>query len=162
MANDHGADYDVGHDGFRDGFDDDDDYVEYMLSPARSASPQRLRDVRPTPARAEDDQTEPLPVHAEHPRPAPAETWHSAPVESWRSLLDDPAPEIEPIGFAHNGFHVDDEQRLRPIEEFSPPPKRSRHQLHENRTDSPRPRNRHYRADPDDTADYGRQSFRDQ
>jgi EmrB/QacA subfamily drug resistance transporter len=161
-ANDDGADYHVGHDGFRDGFDDDDDYVEYVLSPARTASPERLRDVRPTPARAEDDETEPLPVHAEHPRPAPAETWHSAPVESWRSLLDDPAPEVETIGFAHNGFHVDDEQRFRPIEEFSPPPKRSRHQRHEYRTDSPRPRNRHYRADPDDTADYGRQSFRDQ
>ncbi|MGH3967381.1 MAG: MFS transporter, partial [Mycobacterium sp.] len=36
------------------------------------------------------------------------------------------------IGFAHNGFHVDDEQR-----------------------------NRHYLGDPDDAADYGRHSFRD-
>ncbi len=160
---------DVGHDdafqGFRDGFDDDDDYVEYMLSPARAASPERLRGVRPTQARAEDDETEPLPVHAEHPRPAPAETWHGAPVESWQSLLDDPAPapEVEPIGFAHNGFHVDDELRFRSIEEVSPPPaKPSRDERQENRSESPRPRNRHYRADPDDTADYGRHSFRDQ
>ena len=31
----------IGHDdGFRDGFDDDDDYVEYTLSPARTASPE--------------------------------------------------------------------------------------------------------------------------
>jgi len=167
IANDHGVGHLVGHDdafqGFRDGFDDDDDYVEYTLSPARTASPDRSHAVRPTQARVQDDETEPLPVHTEHPRPAPAEMWHSAPVESWRSLLDDPAPEVEPIRFAHNGFHVDDEQHFRPIEEFSPPPlKPSRHERHEDRSESPRPRNRHYRADPDDTVDYGRQSFRDQ
>jgi EmrB/QacA subfamily drug resistance transporter len=167
IANDHGAGYLVGLDdafqGFGDGFDDDDDYVEYTLPPAGTAAPERLRDVRPAEARAQDDETEPLPVHVEHPRPAPAETWHSAPVESWRSLLDDPAPEVEPIGFAHNGFHIDDEQRFRPIEEFSPPPpKPSRHERHEDRSESLRPRNRHYRVDPDDTADYGRQLFRDQ
>ena len=68
----------VGHDdGFRDGFDDDDDYVEYTLSPARTASPERPRDVGPARARADEGKTEPLPVYAEHPRPAPAETWHS-------------------------------------------------------------------------------------
>ena len=125
ISGDQRAGYLVGHDdafqGFREGFDDDDDYVEYTLSPARNASPERPRAVGPTRPRADDDKTEPLPLHTEHPRPAPAESWHSAPVESWRSLLDDPAPasEVEPIGFAHNGFHVDDEQRFRPIEEFS-------------------------------------------
>jgi hypothetical protein len=72
-----------------------------------------------------------------------------------------PVPEIEPIGFAHNGFHVDDEQRFRPIEEFSPPPTPSRHQLHQEGSESQRARNRHYRVDPDDTADYGRHPFRD-
>jgi len=121
--------------GFRDGFDDDDDYVEYTLTPAR--------------ARVDEGNTEPLPVHAEHPRPAPADTWHTGPIESWRSLLDDDpvsASDDDPIGFAHNGFHVDDEPRFRPIEEFSPPPKPSR------------PRNRHYRADPDDSAGQGRHS----
>ncbi len=151
-------------DGFRDGVDDDDDYVEYTLSPARSAPPGRSRDVQPTRVYADDDNTEPLLVHAEHPRPAPAETWHTAPIESLHSLLDDdpPVSEVELIGFAHNGFHVDQEQRLRPIEEFSPPPTPSRHKLHEDRSESPRPRNRHHRADPDDTAGYGRHSFRDQ
>jgi EmrB/QacA subfamily drug resistance transporter len=126
-----------GFEGFRDGFDDDDDYVEYTLPPARAAAPER-GGVRPARVRIDEGNTEPLPVHAEHPRPAPADTWHTGPIESWRSLLDEDEPESEdePIGFAHNGFHVDDEQRFRPIAEFSPPPSR--------------PRNRHRRADPDD------------
>jgi hypothetical protein len=106
-------------DGFRDGFDDDDDYVEYTLSPARRA-PSRAAS-GPAREQVPEPRTEPLTVRIEHPRPAPAENWHSAPVESWRSLLDetDSAPEAEPIGFAHNGLHVDDEQRFRPVEEFS-------------------------------------------
>ena len=211
ISGDQRAGYLVGHDdafqGFREGFDDDDDYVEYTLSPARNASPERPRAVGPTRPRADDDKTEPLPLHTEHPRPAPAESWHSAPVESWRSLLDDPAPASEtgPIGFAHNGFHVDDEQRFRPIEEFSArqhtsgmpgerdrksfddadtygetggrephsgpaaprgehrsgyrPP--SRHERRDGSSERDAPPNRHYRSDPDDTADYGRHSFRD-
>jgi EmrB/QacA subfamily drug resistance transporter len=135
-------------DGFRDGFDDDDDYVEYVLSPARDASPAH-RDVLPARVRVDEGNTEPLPVHAQHPRPAPAETWHTGPIESWRSLLDDdePVSEDESIGSAHNGFHVDDEQRFRPLEEFSPPPNPSR------------PRNRHHRADPDDSAGRGRYPY---
>jgi EmrB/QacA subfamily drug resistance transporter len=149
ISDDHLSASLVGHDdGFRDGFDDDDDYVEYTLSPARSASPER-RDVRPGRARVDEGNTEPLPVHAEHLRPAPADTWHTGPIESWRSLLDDdePVSEDELIGFAHNGFHVDDEQRFRPMEEFSPPPK-------------PSPtRNRHHRANPDDAPGRGRHSY---
>jgi EmrB/QacA subfamily drug resistance transporter len=144
----------VGHDeafqGFGDGFDDDDDYVEYTLPPVR--------------ADVDDGNTDPLPVRIGYPQPAPAEAWHSAPVESWRDLLDDdpaPVPEVEPIGFAHNGFHVDDEQSFWPIEEFSPPPTSSSHELHQDRSETPRARNRHYRPDPADTADYGRHSFRD-
>jgi hypothetical protein len=135
--------------GFRDGFDDDDDYVEYTLPPVRADQPERSRDVRPARARIDEGSTQPLPVHAEHPRPAPADTWHTGPIESWRSLLDEdePVSEDELVGFAHNGFHVDDEQRFRPIEEFSPPPKPSR------------PRNRHHRADPDEPAGQGRHSY---
>jgi hypothetical protein len=134
-----------GFEGFRDGFDDDDDYVEYTLPRMRADLPERSRDVRTARGRVDDGTTEPLPVHAEPPRPAPADTWHTGPIESWRSLLDEdePVPEDEPIGFAHNGFHVDDEQRFRPIEEFSPPPNPSRHR----------------RADPDDTAGQGRHSY---
>jgi EmrB/QacA subfamily drug resistance transporter len=106
-------------DGFRDGFDDDDDYVEYTLSPGPTA-PRSRAVARPARGQVHEPRTEPLTVRIEHPRPAPAESWQSAPVESWRSLLDetDSAPEDEPIGFAHNGFHVDDEQRFRPVEEF--------------------------------------------
>jgi hypothetical protein len=112
--------FDSGPDGFRDGFDDDDDYVEYTLSPAPTAPPSRAAN-RPGRRQALEPRTEPLTVRIEHPRPAPAENWHSSPVESWRSLLEetDSMPD-EPIGFAHNGFHVDDEQRFRPVEEFSP------------------------------------------
>ena len=108
-------------DGFRDGFDDDDDYVEYTLSPARTAPPSRAV-ARPARGQVHEPRTEPLTVRIEHRRPAPAENWHSSPVESWRSLLDetDSASEDEPIRFAHNGFHVDDEQCFRPVEEFSP------------------------------------------
>jgi hypothetical protein len=111
-------------DGFRDGFDDDDDYVEYTLSPARRA-PSRAAS-GPAREQVPEPRTEPLTVRIEHPRPAPAENWHSAPVESWRSLLDetDSSPEDEPIGFAHNGFQADDEQRFRPVEEFSAPDQR--------------------------------------
>ncbi|MGB6764320.1 MAG: hypothetical protein WBE66_17945, partial [Mycobacterium sp.] len=118
-----------------------------------------------------------------------------------------------------NGFHVDDEQRFRPIEEFPPPDYRSgnyvdydepffddidtygggdrasrsgaatppgqyrngfhrtsRHEFSEDALEPPRPhrhgdrlrhrpseteasRNRHHRADPDDTGGYGRHSF---
>ncbi len=113
--------FDSGFDGFRDGFDDDDDYVEYTLSPAPAAPPSRAAS-RPARGQVHEPRTEPLTVRIEHPRPAPAENWRSAPAESWHSLLDDadPVTEVEPIGFVHNGFHVDDEQRFRPVEEFLP------------------------------------------
>jgi hypothetical protein len=114
-------------DRFREAFDDDDHYVEFMLSPARIDP----HDVQPTRAHVDDDYTEPLPTSQ---------------VESWRDLLDDD-PESQSIGFAHNGFHVDDEQRFRPVQEFRP--------------DSPRAGNRRYRAEPDDIGGYGRHSFPD-
>jgi EmrB/QacA subfamily drug resistance transporter len=70
-------------DGYRDGFDDDDDYVEYTLSPPR---PPRAA----TPTRREERR-----------RPTPA--------ESWRSQLDDmtTTTEIERVVDAHNGSHAD-------------------------------------------------------
>jgi hypothetical protein len=112
--------FDSGPDGFRDGFDDDDDYVEYTLAPAPMAPPSRAAS-RPARRQVPEPRTEPLTFRIEHPRPAPAESWHSSPVESWRSLLEETeSMPDEPIGFAHNGFHVDDEQRFRPVDEFSP------------------------------------------
>ncbi len=106
FSKDGGGGFLAGHDeSFRDGFDDDDDYVEYTLSPASAVARRPSRDVEPTQAYASQDDTDPVLMYAEHARPAPAEAWHSSP---------------EPIGFAHNGFQLDDEQRFRPIEEFSP------------------------------------------
>ncbi len=57
--------------------------------------------------------------------------------ESGRSLFDfladvpPPKPSVEPIGFAHNGFHVDEEQRFQPLSrvearEEPPPPSETR------------------------------------
>jgi EmrB/QacA subfamily drug resistance transporter len=76
-------------------FDDDDDYVEYVIA----------WDEPPTAARADDGITEPLPR---------TDTWRRIFDEL---LADDPPakPRAEPIGFAHNGFHVDDEERFRPV-----------------------------------------------
>lgn len=206
-----------------DSYDDDDDYVEYTLSRAPSASREPARGVKLTQTCADEDDTEPLTAHAEHPRVPPAEMPDSSSVESSRSLLDEPITlsEIRSISFAHNGFHVDDEQRFRPIEQFAPqtvelgrsddsdeqffddietydgpgdcashpggtalqgercsgdqrPP---RHELTDDPPESPNahhhagrvrhrlseskpPPNRHYRVNPDDTANYGRHSLR--
>ncbi len=70
----------------------------------------------------------------------------------WRSILDDllsdmPAPPTwapEPIGFSHNGFHVDHEQHFQ-----VPPP-----------VAEPSSRGRHARRDDDDSGTYGRHSMR--
>jgi MFS family permease len=116
------ADAGVRADGYEDdGYDDDDEYVEYTLPRVPIASPEPTHD-KPTQIRADGDVTKPLAARAEHTRAAPAEMSDSSPVESSRSLLDEPATtsDVEPIGFAHNGFHVDDERRFRPIEEFAP------------------------------------------
>jgi hypothetical protein len=119
--------FESGLDGFRDGFDDDDDYVEYTLSPAPAEAPRLSRAATPVRRPAFEPETEPLATHKEHPRPAPVENWRTAPVESWRSLLDDVLPdhvtttaELEPITGTHNGFHVEEEQRFHPVEEFPP------------------------------------------
>ncbi|MGH3530503.1 MAG: MFS transporter, partial [Mycobacterium sp.] len=218
-------DVDEFDDGHGDGHDDDDDYVELTLARPAEAAPKRARNVGRTEMVADEDDTEPLAARVEHPPEVPAETWHSSPAESRHSLLDKPTStsDAEPIGFVHNGFHVDDEQHFRPIAEFSPRSaepgvpgtgdehrvfddidhtygasdrvshagsaaqlgdyrreyqRPSRHELQDDPLASPPanhyggsvgpqfsenepPRNRHYRADPDDTADYGRHSFRD-
>ncbi len=125
----------------------------------------------------------------------PVESWHSllddktrepateppapeSPREPPRSILDELLsdipplkPKTEPIGFAHNGFHVDEEQRFQPLP--PPAPKATRPSRHERSA-------RHYRAenaperrpfwfesngrhsrddDPDDASSYGRHSM---
>ncbi|MCV7257448.1 MFS transporter [Mycobacterium shimoidei] len=120
--------------------DDFDDYLEYLVP--------RPPEARPEPVEVNESDTQPLRTR-------------QAPVE--HAPVDPPKP--EPIGFAHNGFHVDDEQRFRPLTEFASeyrngyerPP---RHGLHGQASPPPR-RNRHYRPDPDESAGYGRHSFRD-
>jgi EmrB/QacA subfamily drug resistance transporter len=126
----------------------------------------------PAPARAREPAPPPAPAPAREPAPA-----SEPPHEAWRSILDELVPPVtpkvekdEPIGFAHNGFHVDDEQRFQPLPPPAPQPprpsrheRRSRHYLPENQPqkrpfwfESP---GRHSRdEDPDDATRYGRHS----
>jgi EmrB/QacA subfamily drug resistance transporter len=108
IVRDHNVDYAA------DGYvDDDDGYVEFAVLRESETEPEAEPDVR-----FGEGDTAPLPTRVEHPRPAPAEAWHSAPVEAWHSLLDDEPKRgsaAEPIGFAHNGFHVDEPEVLRPV-----------------------------------------------
>ena len=86
-----------------------------------------------------EDDTEPLAARHEHVLTPPADAWHDEPVEAWHSLLDGerratpvrgrtdffadvppPKPRVEPIGFAHNGFHVDEHARFQPLSRFEP------------------------------------------
>ena len=125
---------------------DDDDYLEYTIAwdePAPVAAPVRViddeGDTEPmrtraghllhapaTPWHYEEpaarDPEPPPPAPEPEPPPPPPEP----PREPWRSILDEllgdmPAkPAVEPIGFAHNGFHVDDEQRFEPLRRPDP------------------------------------------
>jgi len=162
--------------------------------PIRQAVVQPVVQAEPV-VPADDTVTEPLQSRADHLLHAPAEPWHSAPVESWRHLPPDDEPEepeadreswrgildqllsdgppvkpkTEPIGFAHNGFHVDDEDRVQPLPPPAPePPRPSRHERpsrHNLPEDQPQKRpfwfesnGRHSRDDPDDAPRYGRHS----
>jgi MFS family permease len=81
-------------------FEDDDDYAEFVVS-----APQPLPD---------DSDTEPLATRTDPTRGEPVELWPKPPVETLhRDRLDTwHRPSVEPIGFAHNGFHVDRENRF--------------------------------------------------
>jgi hypothetical protein len=126
---------------------------------------------------------------------APVESWHSlledapetrAPVpsapepepprEAWRGILDELLgdvppikPKAEPIGFAHNGFHVDEEQPFKPLPPVAPeeatPSRHGRAARHYLPEEQPEKRpfwfesdGRHSREDPDDASSYGRHS----
>jgi EmrB/QacA subfamily drug resistance transporter len=197
-------------------FVDDDEYLEYTVSwdepePATQAqSVVQADDSVTEPMRSRADHVLHAPAEPWH--SAPVESWHSLledepiepiepeppepapepPREAWRSILDEllgdlPAkPTVEPIGFAHNGFHVDEEQRFQPLP--PPAPERatpSRHERatpsrHERATPSRRERparhflpeeqlekrpfwfesdGRHSREGPDDASTYGRHSM---
>ncbi|MCW2690704.1 MAG: drug resistance transporter, EmrB/QacA subfamily [Mycobacterium sp.] len=66
---------------------------------------------------------ESTPPRAEPWRSEQVQSWRSEKIEPWHSLFDDLPPKrtVEPIGFAHNGFHVDSEERFRPVSDFGPP-----------------------------------------
>ncbi|BBZ21092.1 MFS transporter [Mycolicibacterium gadium] len=154
-----------------DGFAvDHDEYVEYTVSwddlePGTTGRPAAASDPEPA--------TEPMASRPQHVLHAPADLWHDEPVESWRHVTDEypavveetppaaqdildflraentSAPKVEPIGFAHNGFHVDERERSR----------------HRARDEEPEPRTfwfesngRHARDDPDDRSRHGRHS----
>jgi EmrB/QacA subfamily drug resistance transporter len=81
------------------------------------------------PPEPEEWAPEPEPEPSPPPAPAPpprVESPPEPPRESWRGILDELLgdvplkPEVEQIGFAHNGFHVDDEQRFQPLRRPDP------------------------------------------
>ncbi|OBH88534.1 MFS transporter [Mycobacterium sp. E2733] len=124
---------------------DDDEYVEFIL----------LREPEAAPAsRAADGRESGTPVDRV-PRPRPPSAWHTR--------RADPVPNNGPIGFAHNGSHVDTRQRFRPVTELSarayrsaprdrPAPPAQRQQNGSARD------NRHRRDADDDPTGYGRHS----
>jgi hypothetical protein len=134
----------------------DDNVTEPMRSRAdhvlhAPAEPWHSAPVESWHSLLEDEPIEPI-------EPAPAESSvHEPPRDGWRwgylppegqgDILDEllgdlPAkPKVEPIGFAHNGFHVDDEQRFQPLP--PPAPQQTRPSRHERATPS-----RHERATP--------------
>ncbi len=74
----------------------------------------------------EDQPEQPAPEPEPPPLALPVQPAPEPPRESRRSILDEligdvPAkPSTEPIGFAHNGFHVDDEERFKPLRHPDP------------------------------------------
>jgi len=147
-------------------FVDDDEYLEYEIR--WDDDPEPVIQAEPV-VPADDSVTAPMPTRVDHPLPAPAEP------ESWRGIFDEllpadvppPKPQTEPIGFAHNGFHVD-EERFQPLAPPVPQPRPSRHERssrHYLPESQPQKRpfwfesnGRHSRDDPDDAPRYGRHS----
>jgi EmrB/QacA subfamily drug resistance transporter len=66
-----------------DGYDDDDDYVEYTLARFSGAPLRSPRD---------SYDTAPLDARVEYRRSAPAKTWRSSPAQPWHGVVDDPGP----------------------------------------------------------------------
>ena len=177
-------------------FVDDDDYVEYEVlwddepdtEPAEHADDSQTEPMRSRPDHLLQAPAEPWhsdPVESWHslledeepaPEPPAPEPPREPPREAGGSILDELLSEVppvkpqveksEPIGFAHNGFHVDEEQRFQPL----PPPELPRRSRHERSARHHRPEQqekrpfwfesngRHSRDDPDDATSYGRHS----
>jgi EmrB/QacA subfamily drug resistance transporter len=108
--------------------------------------------------------TEPLAIPAAA-APPPFQVRHTGRVGSWRHPTNPPrlasaesAHDTTLISFGRNGFHVDDEQRFRPLAEMTRPDYRPRHAL----PDDGHRRNRHYRADSDEVGRTGRHARPDE
>jgi MFS family permease len=117
-----------------------------------------------------EDEPEPEQPTAEPPAPEPSR-------DAWRGILDELLsdipplkPKTEPIGFAHNGFHVDEEQRFQPLPPPEPkesrpsrPARPARHYRSENQPEKRQfwfeSNGRHSRDDPDDASRYGKHSM---
>jgi hypothetical protein len=144
----------------------------------------------PEPEQPAYEPPEPLPPRVESRPEPPSESWRwgysprelgALSPEGQGGILDELLgdmplkPTVEPIGFARNGFHVDDEQRFQPLP--PPEPATGGHSRHERRGESERPprhelredqeesrpfwfqSGRHSRDDPDDASSYGRHSM---
>ncbi|CAM4462904.1 Spectinomycin tetracycline efflux pump [Mycobacterium basiliense] len=85
------------------GYDDDDDYLEYILV--------REPDAGPT---AESDNRR-VGTGPRRPRAAAAEAWTHEPLDAEHSRLPDFVSQAGPSGAVHNGAHCNDEQRFRSI-----------------------------------------------
>jgi EmrB/QacA subfamily drug resistance transporter len=117
-----------------DGYLDDDQSAEYIVTwddePAGDPSPEPA-------AEPLEDRREP---------------WR----RSFLDLLGHAAPKssVEPIGFAHNGFHVDDERGVQPFPPQEPPrPSTGRHHRHYHESHGRRSRG------DDDASTHGRHSL---
>ena len=119
---------------------DDDDYVEFTV--VHDEHPPVAPTANPVPApfvgaaapvapvvdtvvepAGDESDTEPIPEVVPPVPAAPVEPLghRREPVRSLYDFLADvppPKPSVEPIGFAHNGFHTDDEEHFRPLTRF--------------------------------------------
>ncbi|HZQ33419.1 MAG TPA: MFS transporter [Mycobacterium sp.] len=106
--------------------EEDDDYAEYTLAPPEPVEdepePEAPVDA-PADVPADESDTAPIAVVAapivDLPDDDPYETLYHEPPDRW--LRSTP----EPIGFAHNGFHIDREQKFREIAQQSVPGRHS-------------------------------------
>jgi len=159
-------------------FVDDDEYLEYTVS-WDDDEPEPRRPQAPNIDRFDETVTEPMRSRTDHLLHAPGTTWHwsqdNEPTERMPKVTAEPVPEVsqappaessvEPISFAHNGFHFDEEE-----ERFQPlgrPEKTGERPARHHRSDEEPERRpfwfqadgRHSRVDPDETSSRGRHSM---
>jgi EmrB/QacA subfamily drug resistance transporter len=134
--------------------DEFDDYAEYTLEPPSPVEddffPPSPTPVEPMPPPPDDSDTQPI---AARPDPLRGEPVDLEPDRGYETLYHEPPDHwlrssLGPIGFAHNGMHVDRDQLFRDVS--SEPPSRGRHAADRTPGDNP--------LDPDADS-YGRHSM---